>query len=251
MTNHVQHLLTTHGLSDRTLIVTDNYYTAAQVSFAHGSDRVYTTDTNKIFRDGRDTQYRIWGKDIAGLRELWSADALFITEDSTLDVIEKAAVMHTVCELFSGINLLDQLFLYEGEKIFSFYLATGLRPTDMASSAQNCPMPSLSWLDAPMRNEEMSGIYTVTGWATNSAGISAVKVLLNGREIAATHRTISRPDVVELQNAGDDPQAPVLGFAVDIDTRAVGNGRYQLSLEIVSGHGERQLAGVRTVIIKN
>jgi hypothetical protein len=250
-TDHVQELLTKNGLSDRTLIVSDNYYTAAQISFAYGSGRVYTTDTNKIVRDGRDTQYRIWGKDISGLREQWSADALFITEDSTLDVIEKTAVMQTACELFSGISLLDQLFLYEGEKVFSFYLATGLRPTDMAGSAPNCPMPSLSWLDAPMRNAEMSGIYTVTGWAINDAGISTIKILLNGREMARTSRTINRPDVVELQNAARDPQAPVLGFTVDLDTRTVRNGRYQLSLEIVSGHGERQLAGARTVIIKN
>lgn len=251
MTDHVVELMTKNGLDGRSLIVTDNYYTAAQISFAHESARVFTTDTNKIFRDGRDTQYRIWRKDIAGLREQWSADALFITEDSTLDVNEKTEVMQTVCGLFSEIDLLDQLFLYEGDKIFSFYLAKGLRPAGMSGGAPKCPTPSLSWLDAPIRDAEISGIYNVRGWATNTEGVATIRVLLNGREVAQTNRTIERPDVVELQDAAGDPQAPILGFATDINTNAFRNGRYQLSLEIVSGHGERQRAGARTVIIRN
>jgi hypothetical protein len=233
------------------LIVTDNYYTAAQISFAHGTTRVFTTDVNKIVRDGRDTQYRIWRKDTAGLLEQQSADALFITEDSTLDVLEKTTVMHAICENFSEISLLDQLFLYEGEKIFSFYKANDLQPTDMAGRAPNCPLPSSTWLDAPMWDSEISGTYTISGWVTNTAGISNVRVLVNGQEIASARRSINRPDVVKLQHAASDPGAPMLGFEVDIDTREFDNGRYQLSLEIISGHGERQLTNARAVTINN
>lgn len=251
LTDQVQEVLEKNALDEDILIVSDNYYTAAQISFVHGSNRVFTTDTNKIIRDGRDTQYRIWGKDIVGLQDHLGADVLFITEDSTLDVIEKTAVMQTACALFSDVRLLDQLFLYEGEKIFSFYLGTGLRTADNSGSAANCPLPSSSWLDAPMWDAEIAGNYTVTGWAINTAGIATIKVLLDGKEIASTRRTIARPDVVALQNAESDPGVPLVGFAADIDTQAFRNGRYHLSLEIISGHGERQLAGARNVTVNN
>lgn len=251
LTDHVRDVLKSTTLTSNSLIISDNYYTAAQISFALGSTRVFTTDTNKIARDGRDTQYRIWQKDISGLRNHPGVDALFITEDSTLDVIEKTAVMQTACSLFSEIRLLDQLFLYQGEKIFSFYQGTGLREARSTHGTTNCPVPSSSWLDTPMWDEEISGVYAISGWAINPAGIATISILLDGQAIATTRRNIPRPDVVELQNAASDPGAPAVGFTTLIDTQAFRNGRYQLNLEIVSGHGERQLTGVRTVTINN
>lgn len=251
LTAHVQQLIADRVINEQSLIVTDNYYTAAQISFALGTDQVFTTDTNKVERDGRSTQLRIWNKDIAGLQHHSGANAVFITEDSTLDILEKAVVMSTACGLFSQIELHDQLFLYGGEKIFSFYRATGLQAADSDTSAANCPMPTLAWLDAPLRDEGISGVYNVSGWAINVAGIAAINVLLDGQTVASVRRTINRPDVVQRQDADDDPGSPLLGFAADIDTRQLRNGRYQLGLEIVSGHGERQLAGARHVSIHN
>lgn len=251
LTEHVHRVLSNSRLNEDSLIIADNYYTAAQISFTQGSSRVFTTDVNKVVRDGRDTQYRIWEKDITGLQNHKGASALFITEDSTLDSIEKTTVMQTACKLFSDIKLLDQLFLYEGEKIFSFYLGSGLGESVSDSPAVNCPMPSSSWLDAPVWNAEISGTYKVSGWAINNAGIATIKVLLNGQEVASTRRTINRPDVVDLQNVAGDPGAPTLGFEAEINTREFRNGSYHLSLEIISGHGERQIAGARSVTIKN
>lgn len=251
LTEHINIVMTNNNLDNEALIITDNYYTAAQISFAVGTHRVFTTDTNKIVRDGRDTQYRIWGKDISGLNAHAGATALFITEDSTLDVIEKTAVMQTACQIFSDIQLIDQLFLYGGEKIFSFYAGSGLHANDNKVFAPQCPLPSSVWLDAPLWDAEISGDYTVSGWATNPSGVATIKLLLNGHEIASSRRTIDRQDVVELQNADADPGAPALGFTMNVDTRKFANGRHQLSLEVISGHGERQLVGARRITINN
>ncbi|TFH70787.1 glycosyltransferase family 39 protein [Gammaproteobacteria bacterium LSUCC0112] len=252
LVEHLESLRAQHGLSEEVLVVTDNYYTAAQVSFATGNDRVFTTDTNKVIRDGRQTQYRIWGLDTPGLQEYWSEDAIFITEDSTLDSIEKSSIMAGTCSLFSEVGLLDQLFLFQGDKVFSFYRATGLRPAGMERKAfPECPMPSESWLDTPGHNAEIRDQTVVSGWAINSSGITTIRVLLDGELVAETNRTLAREDVIRLKNADFDPAAPLVGFAVEVDTRRFKNGQYQLSLELLTGAGERQRTGSRAIRINN
>jgi hypothetical protein len=252
LAEHLQNLKVQHDLPADILIVTDNYYTAAQINFATGSNRVFTTDSNKAIRDGRLTQYQIWNRDTNGLLENGSADAVFITEDSTLDSIEKTSVMSKACGLFSEVNLLDQLFLFQGDKIFSFYMAKGLRPADLQRSIfPECPLPSDSWLDTPAHDAELVGQAQISGWAINSSGINQIRMLLNAKAVAETGRTLARDDVVTLKNTITDPGAPLLGFAADIDTTLFENGRYQLSLELITGAGERQLSSTRNVRINN
>jgi len=244
LSEHLSRLLSERRLPAGTLLVTDNYYTAAQLGFASFGNQTYTTDTNKIFRDGRDTQYRLWQRDLTALRTLQPSQVLYITEDSTLDVLEKTDVMTTACELFPNLTLLDQLFLYEGDKIFSFYsTATGTSST--------CPLPSRVWMDTPAAGAIVSGTFTISGWAINTSGISRIKVQIDGRDVAETSRSISRPDVVELQQGDEDPSAPILGFSVEVDSRQMKNGRHQLRLEVISGNGERQLASARTIVVNN
>ena len=55
--SHVDGLLQSQ-FSKPTLIVTDNYYTLAQVEYAKLSEQAYTLDEDKAVRDGRITQYR-------------------------------------------------------------------------------------------------------------------------------------------------------------------------------------------------
>ncbi len=252
LVEHLNALQTQHGFPEDMLIVTDNYYTAAQISFATANNTVYTTDTNKVIRDGRQTQYRIWELDTDGLLKNWSEDAIFVTEDSTLDSIEKSLIMSDICSHFSEVGLLDQLFLFQGDKIFSFYVAKGLRPDGLERTVfPECPMPSEAWLDSPSRHEELKDKTLISGWTINSAGVNKVSVLLDGIEVAETVRSVSRDDVVTLKNADFDPAAPLLGFAVEIDTHQFKNGQYQLSLELLTGAGERQRTGSRLIRINN
>jgi hypothetical protein len=91
----------------------------------------------------------------------------------------------------------------------------------------------------------------ISGWAINNSGISQIRVLLNAKVVAETSRTLARDDVVTLKNTINDPGAPLLGFAAEIDTTIFENGRYQLSLELITGAGERQFASTRNVRINN
>lgn len=251
LTAHIRDLQRTHDLPADGLIVTDNYYTSAQIGFAMAAARPYTIDQDKTVRDGRYAQYAIWRRDEAGLRQLGGEQALFVTEDSTLDINEKLAVMDRACTLFSELELLDQLFLYQGDKIFSFYLGKNIQGS-ASSVATICPKPSHMWLDQPAAGETINGQYAVSGWAINHGlGISRIRLLLNGDVVGETQRSIVRDDVVEIRSAQDDPGAPTLGFEFVLDTGNLDNGRYQLALEVVSGAGERQLGASRQITIAN
>ncbi len=251
LTAHIRALQRTYDLPDDGLIVTDNYYTSAQIGFAMEAARPYTIDRDKTVRDGRYAQYAIWQRNEEGLRQLAGEQALFITEDSTLDINEKLAVMDRACTLFSELNLLDQLFLYQGDKIFSFYLGKNIQAS-ATSTAAACPKPSHMWLDQPAAGETINGQYAISGWAINDGlGVSRIRILLNAEVVGDTQRSIVREDVVEIRNAQNDPGAPTLGFEFLLDTRNLANGRYQLALEVISGAGERQRGATRQITIAN
>lgn len=251
---HLQDLIQRGDLGQDAIIVSDNYYTSAQIAFAFENVRSYTIDEDKTVRDGRYAQYAIWGRGEDGVRNLDGENALFITEDSTLDINEKLLVMDRACSLFDELSLLDQLFLYRGDKVFSFYLGRSIRAAGEPApqTASFCPRPSHVWLDQPQQNSTLSGEYSIRGWALNhGAGVSRIRILLNSELIGDTTRTVDRSDVVEIRGGEDDPGAPMLGFEYLLDTRRFDNGRYRLSLEVVSGAGERQLAADREIVIRN
>jgi 4-amino-4-deoxy-L-arabinose transferase-like glycosyltransferase len=251
LTEHIESLQKQYDLPADGLIVTDNYYTSAQIGFAMPMASTYTIDEDKTVRDGRYAQYAIWQKDETGLRQLSGETALFVTEDSTLDINEKLAVMDRACTLFEELTLLDQLFLYQGDKIFSFYQGSNIQPS-AESPAATCPRPSHLWLDRPAAGDTISGSYVFSGWAINHGlGVSRVRILLDGDIVGDVQRAIVREDVVEIRQAHDDPGSPRVGFEFVLDTTTLDNGRYQLALEVVSGAGERQRGASRQIVIAN
>lgn len=237
------------------LIVTDNYYTAAQVAFYLGTRdlTIHTVDLDKAVRDGRLAQLQLWDMhEPALLEDNKGEPALFITEDSTLNVDEKRALVNRACKLFDGLEYREQWRLLDELKPFSIYDATvrSATPPD-ASSGSICPLPSYAWLDTPEPSSEHHDTMTVAGWAFNDGnGIRSVTILLDGEEAASLARDVARPDVVEVTDAKNDPQAPLVGFRRDVPLQGRTSGTTILELEVISRDGERQIFGRRTVRIR-
>jgi hypothetical protein len=226
---HVDELLQSQ-FSKPTLIITDNYYTLAQVEYAKLSKRAYTLDEDKAVRDGRITQYRLWQKDRIGFEMLSADDYLFVAEDSTLDTATKHDLLEYLCGRAAQVEHLGTLHLFAGDKAFSFYKGSALDPDSNQSSA--CPYPAIAWMDAPARDAEIHGVMAINGWAFNEdIGIERITVLIDGEPIADVEYGGSRPDVVEVMQ--------------------VENGRHQVELEIRNRLGVLQRYGKRTVEIKN
>lgn len=250
---HVDSLLTIE-FGQRPLLITDNYYTMAQLEFAGLADSAYTVDEEKAVRDGRIAQLQIWKKDRAGLEQIAANDFLFVAEDSKLDTAAKHGLLEGICARSDRVEHLGELSLFDGDKRFSFYRGEHLRRKDdrEAGSTSPCPLPAIAWIDAPIRNAVLSGIVDLNGWAYNEdIGISHITLYLNERAVAEVEYGGSRADVVEVMQLESDPNLPNIGFNYSLDSNEFENGSYLLELEVTNNLGISQRYGERLVQIRN
>ena len=251
--SHVDELLR-REFTDSPLLLTDNYYTLAQIEFAGLTRQGFTLDEEKAVRDGRITQYQLWKKDRVGLERVAAGEYLFIAEDSTLDTAAKHGLLSGLCARTERLTHLGELSLFNDDKRFSFYRGVALRSTDSLEQIQTsaCPFPAIAWIDKPVRGAELSGIVDVNGWAFNEdIGIESITLLIDSEAIGRVDYGGSRPDVVEVMQVQSDPNSPNIGYDYNFDSNQLDNGSHQLEIEIKNHLGITQRFGERTVEVNN
>lgn len=251
--SHVDELLE-REFTESPLVLTDNYYTLAQVEFAGLSRQGFTLDEEKAARDGRITQYRLWKKDRAGLEQVAASEYLFIAEDSTLDTQAKHDLLSDLCARTEQLVHLGELNLFNGEKRFSFYKGSEIHSIDNLAQVQTsaCPFPAIAWIDTPVRGAELSGIVDVNGWAFNEdIGIYSISLLIDNEAVGRVDYGGSRPDVVEVMQVHSDPNSPNIGYNYNFDSKLLSNGSHQLEIEIRNNLGINQRYGERLIEVNN
>ena len=259
LNEHLARLLPDETGGRNMLIVTDNYYTAAQIEFGvEQAFDVFNIDNDKAVRDGRVMQYQLWQNNEYGLLNQAGKDAIFITEDSTLTIDDKLAVVSRACSIFQRLVFINQLILFNGDKSFSFYQGTHVNDASMKNkisqgNPQNlCPLPSQAWIDQPIDGVDLKGIVEVSGWAINDGGgIKNMQLLTNGTVSTELHRTIPRTDVIDVFEVEHDPDQPYVGFTANLDTSLLPNGWVNLVVEVTANSGETQRFRATVVRINN
>ena len=252
-TEHTKQLIIEKNLSSSPTIVTDNYYTAAQLEFAGIKGNIYTIDKSKALQDGRLRQYQIWDKHQNGLIQQVQKPALFITEDSVLSILEKHKVIEEMCMYSDELVFVSKLTLFDRAKTFSYYsTANLLDPEQKLTNSAPCPVPPRAWIDTPQADAILSGKVTVAGWAYNEhIGIESIEVMLNGQVVAKANYGLSRSDVASAMNVQTDPNTPNLGFEAEIDSTQIGNGNHWLELMLINSQGNSLSYGKRLLKIDN
>lgn len=247
LNRYVDSLLSSEHLDPQALLVTDNYYTGAQLALGlHTPMPIFNIDEDKAIRDGRAVQYQIWQLNGSALNSRASLSGLFISEDSTLTVPDKIAIMQRACSYFGGLQFLSQFSQFDGEKVFSFYRGDGRGASGTAPHM--CPMPTLGWVDQPQSDAQIGEVLTVSGWAINEGkGLASITVLLDDEPIGEASYGLAREDVVTAMKVQTDPNAPNLGFEFSISTSELPKGDAELSLRATGVTGEVQVFGVRTI----
>ena len=251
---HTHEVISDIDSNTRPIIVTDNYYTAAQLEFAGVQAKVYTIDKSKAERDGRIRQYRIWKKHENGLTEHFHKPVLFITEDSTLTTPEKHEIIQEMCQYSDELTFVDKLNLFDRAKTYSYYLTNKLLAPETVrkEGSPPCPFPPRAWIDSPQPEANLSGKFIISGWAYNQdLGIRSVQIMLNKVFITEAIYGFERNDVVRAMKVQNDPNIPNLGFEVEIDTTDFENGNYWLELGLVSSQGNILPYGKRSITINN
>ena len=239
------------GFSAPPVIVTDNYYTAAQLQYAGVAQNAYTLDHDKAVRDGRYRQLELWRRSGRFVRGRAGEAMLFITEDSTLNVDRKHGLMVRACGLASALEQLDQLSLFAGDKQFSYYRGAAIVPSG-SGAAKPCPYPPRAWIDQPAPGAALAGTAEISGWAYNEQlGLAGVRLYLDGEFIAEAEYGLPRPDVVEVRELTGEPGQPNPGFRASIDTAAFTPGRHELAIGLIDIRGFETIYGHREVRFEN
>ncbi|MCI5106531.1 MAG: glycosyltransferase family 39 protein [Pseudomonadales bacterium] len=248
---HTRQLIEEHYDGQAPVLITDNYYSAAQLLFADLGERVYTIDQDKAIRDGRITQLQLWQMHMADLSRETGQAALLINEDSTLEVLDKRELITQMCHRADSLDYLDTLRLFNGDKQFSYYQIPALK-NESADRASPCPFPMRAWLEIPAAGDVLAGPVEVDGWAySEDVGIERVRLLLDDEPLVELNYGIHRQDVVDVMEAGLDPNAPELGFRGSFDSTALANGEYWLAVELQNKQGQVTRYGRRKVMIRN
>lgn len=253
-TDYTAVMIDTEFEGESPVIITDNYYTAAQTEFSGLATAAFTLDQDKAVRDGRISQYQLWRLDASGLPAEAGKSALFITEDSTLTIPAKHDVLGRICELGDALKYLGELSLFSGDKRFSYYKVDRLLDNSARAGyrAYPCPFPARAWIDFPPPGAEISGLIGVSGWAYNEdIGVDEIRLILDGQTLATARYGVSRSDVVEAMEVMTDPNAPNLGFELELDSRNWTNGSHQLAIEILNKQGITLRYGDRIVTVSN
>lgn len=242
------------------LLVTDNYYTAAQIAFAAGTrapsqpltnpKRLFSLDSTKAVRDGRAAQLALWEMDARALAQQQDRDALFITEDSTLNFEQKDAVLRQACAIASDVFPLGHATLLGGAKRYSYYRLR-LGPAGTA-----CPLPARAWIDSPRPGEVLSGDSAnrieVKGWAfAENTGVSEIKVSIDGVAIRAGVKRTERADVEIVDGARRDPDYPLLGFSALLESGRLEAGSHSLEIVARNGAGEVSVSLSRQFVVEH
>lgn len=220
------------------LLVTDNYYTAAQLVFAGIGEAhaTYTLDAEKAIRDGRALQLSLWEMDAVALSKRdKDAVALLITEDSTLNFEQKRAVLKQACGLSGTLELVEQIELLGGAKRFAYY-ALKLNPKPRTG---NCPIPARGWIDSPLAGTSVDENFTVSGWAfAEGSRVEQIRLLIDGKPLTNTGARTERRDIDVVEGARLDSDFPMVGFSMQTQTETLKTGTYELKLELINSNGE-------------
>ena len=220
------------------LLVTDNYYTAAQLVFARVGEaqEIYTLDAEKAVRDGRALQLALWEMDATALSKRGEDSvALLITEDSTLNFGQKRAVLKQACGLSRTLERAEQVELMGGAKGFTYYILA----LDPELGTENCPIPARGWIDSPATGTSVGENFTVSGWAFAEGNrVEQIRLLIDGRPVAHTRSRTERRDLDVVEGAVLDSDFPNVGFDLTVRTGALRAGIYELKLELINSNGE-------------
>ena len=116
----------------------------------------------------------------------------------------------------------------EGKHVFTVRMTTG--NGQVVENKYNVEKPKvdiLSSIDSPQRNETISGIYKIRGWAIASEKISTVKVAVDGKEMGIATYGLQRDDVYHAYPSFNQKNG---GYEYQLDTSRLTGGDHKLEV---------------------
>lgn len=223
------------------LLLADNFMLAAELDFELQDRSVdFVLDNPLNRKHGRALQLRIWQRDEAALDAALPAAGLLVVEASAVEFQDRPAWLRRVCELFRGVEILDELVLYRGRKRFVY-----LRVDKVG---EQCQLPSFAYLDEPLPGEKLDGEVAISGWAFNDGGgIENVELLIDGESVGELEYGVAYPGVLGVFPGSMDPNHPDVGFSGHWDVSGLPAGNYDLAVRVIAIDGASRVLEQRMI----
>ncbi|TFJ48384.1 hypothetical protein CKN80_00185 [Carnobacterium divergens] len=139
----------------------------------------------------------------------------------------------------------------EGKHVFTVRMTTG--NGQVVENKYNVEKPKvdiISLIDSPERNETISGIYKVRGWAIASEKIASVKVAVDGKETGVATYGLPREDVYHAYPSFNQKNG---GYEYQLDTSTLTGGAHKLEVSIttVSGKTSTSQLDIKVPVLSN
>lgn len=125
-------------------------------------------------------------------------------------------------------------FTYFGKHLITATV-TDANSTKMSQSVEIRVTESAApqrWIDYPAHNQQVTGIYTVVGWALDQSGVPNPPTFqVDGQTVTLTNvQRTSRGDVCAAYPLVTDPNCPMVGWQGDLDTSQLPHGSHTLTM---------------------
>lgn len=192
----------------------------------------------------QELQYRLWGRDAAGLARLAGRAGIgvVVVDDGRPFGAAADPQVETLARHATGVVELERLALLGGAKQVGIYRLEGLRPEPAEPDPARIDRPVLAWLDAPAPGTPAGEGLEIAGWAfCDSGGVAAVEALVDGGKAGSLGYGLPRPDVRErVAPRSRDPAHPRVGFAGRVGTAGLAPGEHLLTVRVTTGRGRRE-----------
>ena len=121
------------------VLVADNFLLGAELDFQlDGARPVYSLDSPNNVKHGRAPQLALWRRDERGLRERENGRVvLLVVERTSGRSREREAWQQSLCTRIADLQLLDELVLFDGRKVFAWYRGRVPAPGATGNCAQS------------------------------------------------------------------------------------------------------------------
>jgi hypothetical protein len=108
---------------------------------------------------------------------------------------------------------------------------------------------AIGHIDTPFPGLIYGGVILVSGWTLDFQKVEAVRVFVDGNEVAITTPSVARPDITPLYPSY--PTTPPPGWLTFVDTTKLSNGIHQMSVQVEDVNHNFTYIGKLPITIEN
>ncbi len=250
----VESLLDSHqSLPHQTVVAVGGHEHAARIAqLIEHQAPVYHLATPADLGTAHELRAARWGQGEEALMGLAPGTPVVLalkTPDQIYDGPADTTFRTRLCQRFDTIEPAGQVTLAPGRERVALYTAyTRAEPRPLQAG---CPLFPDLYIHSPGPGEVLpQGPIRITGLASAMTGIAKLEVVLDGQPLGIAHYGFAPDDITVPPALRFDPMFPELGFAYELDTRALRPGAHVLSLRATRVDGREVNGAEQTIYIR-